>query len=105
MTSSHRLSVFAALAEVSGVSGQPGESLSGGSHLRGSCPCCGTSDLFYLSVQHADAIIESPQEAEEGSDLGERTEPSDAAPERGTQGVVICTDLRLAREVKNVSLV
>lgn len=51
----------------------------------GSCPCCGISDLFLLSVQLANRIIKSPQEAEEGSDPRKRMEPSNATLETEIQ--------------------
>lgn len=52
---------------------------------RGSCPCCGISDLFLLSVQLGNRTIKSPQEAE-AQIQGIRTEPSDATLEREIQG-------------------
>lgn len=52
---------------------------------RGSCPCCGISDLFLLRVQMGNRIIKSLQEAEEGSDPGKRMEPSNATLEKEIQ--------------------
>lgn len=49
---------------------------------RGSCPCCGISDLFSLRVQMGNRIIKSLQEAEGGSDPRKRMEISDATLER-----------------------